>query len=121
MEVKNRISEALELRNMKQTELAERSGISKGTINNWLKNKYQPKQKSLMILASILDVSELWLAGYDIPKERPLEQVKADKLARLVQRLRKNDKLFNLSMSMSELTDEELTAIENMVKLLRRE
>ena len=118
--VKNRISEALELRGMKQIELAERSGISKGTISNWMKNKYQPKQKALMTLASILDVSELWLAGYDIPKERPVEQVRADKLSQLVHRLRKNEKLFNLSISISELSDEELDAIENMVNLIRR-
>lgn len=87
-ERKNRIRMALEMRGMKQIELAEKSGIRRGTINNWLNNKYQPKQPALAVMAQILDVAELWLAGYDIPMERAPEQKQADALLKIFNRLR---------------------------------
>ena len=90
-EKRNRIREALQIRNMKQVELSEKTGIPKGTINNWLNQRYQPKQKSLLSLAKALDVSEMWLAGYDVPMERPVEQKKSDELAQLIHSMRKDE------------------------------
>lgn len=118
MEKSNRIREALSIRGMKQVDLAEKTGISRGTINNWLNNKYQPKQKSLLMLARALEVSELWLAGYDVPMERPVEQIKIDELAQLIQKLRKSEKLNSLCNEISKLNDNQLTAIELIVKEL---
>lgn len=114
-ERKNRIKEALSIRNMKQVELAEKSGISKGTINNWLNQRYQPKQKSLLILSRVLEVSEMWLAGYDVPMERPEEQAKMDELAILINRLRKDEKLKKLCLNAAELNDDQIDIINNMV------
>lgn len=90
-ERRNRIREALVIRNMKQVELAEKVGVPKGTINNWLNNRYQPKQKALLLMAKVLDVSEMWLAGYDTPMERPAEQKKADALTDAFLFMRTND------------------------------
>ena len=55
---------------MKQVELCEKTGIAKGTLNNWLAQRWQPKQEPIMKMAQVLDVSEMWLAGYDVPMER---------------------------------------------------
>ena len=71
--MENRISEALSLRGMKKIELAEKTGISKATISHWNNQKYQPKQDNLMKLAKALDVSEMWLAGYDVPMENEIK------------------------------------------------
>ena len=68
--MKNRIREALSIRNMKQIELSERSGIDKAAINHYINHRYQPKQQGLLKMAKILDVNEMWLAGYDVPMER---------------------------------------------------
>lgn len=67
----NRIAEALSIRNMKQVDLCEHTGIKKASINGWIKQRYQPKQEALYKMARALDVSEMWLAGYDVPMERP--------------------------------------------------
>lgn len=117
-ECKNRIEEALNIRGMKQIELAEKSGISKGTINNWIKNKYQPKQKSLLVLARVLNVSEMWLAGYDVPMDRPVKQIEMDELAALINILRKNGKLKKLCMNIAQLDKNQYLIIENMVNEL---
>jgi transcriptional regulator with XRE-family HTH domain len=119
-ERKNRIKEALSIRNMKQVELAEKTGIAKGTINNWLKQRYQPKQKSLYTLAKALDVSEMWLAGYDVPMERPEVQKKTDELAQLIFEMKEHEDLKDLFISISSLTTDQRQTIESMVNELSK-
>ena len=114
----NRIGEALELRNMKQVELAEKGGFNRGTINNWIKNKYQPKAKALAVLARILDVSELWLAGYDIPMERAPEQKQADALIELFNRLRSDGELKQLVYNIMDLDENNFQMIKSLVSQL---
>ena len=117
-ERKNRIAEALNMRNMKQVDLIEKAGVKKTSLSHWVHQDWQPKQKPLMAMARVLDVSELWLAGYDVPKERPVEQIKTDKLAQLVHRLRKDNGLLNLCINLSELTPDQLFTINSMVNEL---
>ena len=119
-EKRNRIREALQIRNMKQVELSEKTGIAKGTINNWLNQRYQPKQKALLSLAKVLDVSEMWLAGYDTPMERPVEQKKSDELAQLIHSMRKDEDLKNLFISICSLTGEQRKTIESLVNELSK-
>lgn len=119
-ERKNRIEEALIMRNMKQTRLAEITKISRGTISNWAKNKYQPKQDSIYKLAKALDVSELWLAGYDVAMERPESQVNMDRLAGFVNQIRKDDRLKQLCFNIADLDPNQFSIIETMVRELTR-
>lgn len=114
-ERKNRIAEALRIRNLKQVELVEKTGIKKSSINNWLAQRWQPKQDAVLKMAQALNVSEMWLAGYDVPMERPVEQVKMDELAKLIHRLRKDERLKNISMSICSLNSDQLSIVENMV------
>lgn len=55
---------------MKQIELATLSGISKYSISHYLKGDWEGKQDAVYELARVLDVSEAWLMGYDVPHER---------------------------------------------------
>lgn len=114
-ERKNRIAEALRIRGLKQVELVEKTGIKKSSINNWLAQRWQPKQDAVLKMAQALNVSEMWLAGYDVPMERPVEQIKMDELAKLIHRLRKDERLKNISMSICSLNSDQLSIVENMV------
>ena len=120
MQGKNRIEQAINIRGMKRIELAEKTGISKATISNWINQKYQPKQESLFKLAKVLEVSEMWLAGYDATMERPVEQKKSDELAQLIHSMRKDDDLKNLFLSICSLTGEQRKTIESMVNELNK-
>lgn len=82
-----RIKMALSLRNMKQVELSEKSGINKPSISCYVSGKYEPKQSALYDLGKALDVSEMWLAGYDVPMERPVMQKNNDTLADVADKL----------------------------------
>lgn len=117
-ERKNRIDEALSLRGMKKIELSEKTGIHKATISNWINQKYQPKQKSLILMAKILDVSEIWLAGYDVPMERPIEQKKMDQLADSILKIRSDKRYSNLVDNLLKLDDTQLDLVENLINQL---
>lgn len=70
-----RLREGLNLRGMKQIELATRSGISKYSISHYLKGDWEGKQDAVYELARVLNVSEAWLMGYDVPAERSALEV----------------------------------------------
>lgn len=58
-----RLRLALGKSNMKQIELAEKTGIPKSAISQYLSGKIKPKQDKVYLMAKALDVSELWLMG----------------------------------------------------------
>lgn len=68
-EIKDRIKEAMEIREIKQTELVEKTGIDKGQMSSYLSGKYKPKQRNINLIAQALFVDEAWLMGYDVPME----------------------------------------------------
>lgn len=69
-ETKDRIKEAMEIREIKQAELVEKTGIDKGQMSSYLSGKYKPKQGNLERIAKALFVDEAWLMGFDVPMER---------------------------------------------------
>lgn len=117
---KNRIAEALNLRGMKQIELCEKTGIKKPSVNGWIKQNWQPKQDSLYKMAKALDVSEMWLAGYDVPMQRSPEQVKVDELSLLFNEIKNNERLKNLFFNISTLNSDQFNTVESMVNQLTK-
>ena len=117
---KNRIAEALSIRGWKQVDLVERTGIAKTSINGWVKQNWQPKDKPLMKMAKVLDVSEMWLAGYDVPMERPAAQKKSDELTQLIIEIKENEDLQHLFTSISHLNADQRKTIESMVNELSK-
>lgn len=71
----NRLYEGLTIRGLKPAELSRISGISKSSISEYLKGKYEAKQDGVYILSKALNVSEAWLMGADVPMERKNEQI----------------------------------------------
>ncbi len=45
--------------------------MNKSDISQYVSGKVEPNQNKLAILSMALGVSESWLAGYDVPMERP--------------------------------------------------
>ena len=64
------LKKALTLTGTKQIELSRLTNIDKGTINNYLAGKYEPKADRLELIADVLGVDPVWLMGYDVPMER---------------------------------------------------
>lgn len=66
----NRLKRILEIRNMKQVDLCEKTHLSSGLINKYLKGKAFARQDKLSILADALDTNEVWLMGFNVPMDR---------------------------------------------------
>ena len=64
-----RIEKALAIRNMKQSELCKLADVPKSSLCLYLKGAYEPKQDRIFKMANVLNVSESWLMGYDVPME----------------------------------------------------
>lgn len=62
-----RIEKALTMRNMKQSELCKLANVPKSSLCLYLKGAYEPKQDKILKMAAVLNVSESWLMGYDVP------------------------------------------------------
>ena len=67
---KDRMKEAMLRANKKQIDISRETGIAKGTISNYLYGKYEPKPEAVAKIAKSLDVSDMWLMGYDVPMRR---------------------------------------------------
>ena len=82
MERKNtsiRLKEIMAERNLKQVDIlrmaepyAKQYNIkfNKSDLSQYVSGKTEPGQDKLFLLGITLDVSETWLMGYDVPRER---------------------------------------------------
>ena len=70
----NRIKEAMESAGKRQADIVRETGIDKGALSHYLKGRYEPKQDVVYKLAEALNVSEMWLWGYDCERERSVVQ-----------------------------------------------
>lgn len=65
-----RIKEGMELRGLKQADLVEKTGISKGALSSYISGRYIPKRNNIYLISKALNVSESWLMGNDVPIEK---------------------------------------------------
>lgn len=87
-----RFNKALKIRNMKQSDIVELTGIGKSSISTYLTGEYEPKQKNTYKIAKALNVSEPWLMGYDVP-------MNSDSLAKEVKLLEEIEKIIGRSVT----------------------
>lgn len=77
----NRLNKAITLRNIKPIELSEKTGIDKSKISSYMSGRYKAKQDGVYLLAQALNVSEVWLMGYDVPMESiPIKNIEKIKI-----------------------------------------
>lgn len=79
----SRLHEAILSSGLQQIEVANLSGISKSLLNKYLKGKSEAGNDKLYKLANALNVSPVWLMGYDVEKRNitiPIEKTKKDEV-----------------------------------------
>lgn len=100
-----RLKETMRERGVKQSDLVIKTGLSASTISRYLAGAVEPRQNAMMKLAQALNVTELYLWGYDVPKERTLEQKKNDELVELIAKLRSDSDLLELVLVISKMPE----------------
>ena len=75
----DRLQQLMSEKSLKQVDIIELSKhfqdkldvkLGKSALSQYVNGIQTPDQKKLALLALTLDVSEAWLMGYDVPKER---------------------------------------------------
>ncbi|WP_220751621.1 helix-turn-helix domain-containing protein [Apilactobacillus xinyiensis] len=61
------MNKALELKNVKATDLAKHIGVDRSTISFWKNGRTKPRQDKIFTSAKFLDVDPAWLFGADVP------------------------------------------------------
>lgn len=110
-----RLKEAMDARGLRAVDIIDRTGIPKVTLSYYMSGKTEPKADRLYTLAKVLDVSEAWLMGFDVPMARSVESKKNDLLSELVVRLRKDDMFYSLVTKLSKADADQLAIIDKVV------
>ena len=75
----DRLQQIMSENNLKQVDIIEKSKpfqeelgvkLGKSALSQYVNGIQSPDQRKLTLLALTLDVSEAWLMGYDVPRER---------------------------------------------------
>lgn len=115
-ELKDRLQEALRIREKKAVDLVRDLDIPKSAISQYLSGKSQNMDsKRLYAICKYLDVSEPWLMGYDIPLERRMEKI-YDTIADIVVRMRTDSEFLSVVEKISKLDSEQLRGLSAFIK-----
>ena len=107
-----RLAEAMALSGKKQIDLVKETGLNRSTISRYVAGSCEPKQDAIYKLAASLNVTEMWLWGYDVPRERSIAQKKNDQLVELITLLRKDNEFADMVKMLSELTPEQRASVK---------
>lgn len=114
-----RLREAMAEVGKKQIDLVKETGLQRSAISRYLSGEYEPKQNAINKLAIALNVSEMWLWGFNVPKQRSAEQKKNDDLVQVIAKLRKDPDFFEVVSILSELPEAEYASIKQLLEALR--
>lgn len=114
----DRLAEAMRDADKKQIDLSRETGLSHSTISRYLSGAVEPRQDATHKLATLLNVSELWLWGYDVPKSRTAEQKKNDDLVSVIAKLRKDPEFFEVVSMLASLPTAEYENIKGLLNAL---
>lgn len=121
---KDRLKQIMKERKLKQIDIINMSKpfqekfnikLSKSNMSEYVNGKSSPDQAKIYLLANTLDVSEPWLMGYDVPKERiPIKKTTSiiDDVLKILRKLEGDRQLNVLNYARAEL-DEQVNFLKN--------
>lgn len=114
-ELKDRLQEALYIREKKAADLVRDLKIPKSAISQYLSGKSQNMDTERMyLICRYLNVSEPWMLGFDVPMERTTEK-NNDTIADIVLRLRTDADFFSLVETLNELDQGKILGVKQML------
>lgn len=124
-----RLKELMALKGLRQIDIAEKTGLGKSAISQYVSGKITPKQDKVYILAEGLNVSPTWLMGYDVPMEKetipttetPNNGYYTDpEVAELAEKLRTNPNGRILFDASKDLSKEDINVVLTVIEGLKR-
>lgn len=121
-----RLKELMALKGLRQIDIAEKTGLGKSAISQYVSGKITPKQDKVYILAEGLNVSPTWLMGYDVPMERSSREsfnngyYTDPETAELAEELRTNPNGRILFDASKDLSKEDINVVLTVIEGLKR-
>lgn len=78
--IAQRMKKAMQIRGISQSDIVRATGIGKSSISTYLSGQYEPKQKNIYKIAKVLNVSEPWLMGLEVPMSRNDDNKKQERI-----------------------------------------
>ena len=75
-ETAKRLRDAMSEKGIIAQELADRSGVKKASISQYINGSHKPSNQSSGAMASVLNVNPLWLMGFDVEKVSDVDRFK---------------------------------------------
>lgn len=113
--ISERLQFAMDKRKIKQIDLARVADVNQGALSRYLKGSYEPKSATIYKLALALDVSDMWLEGYDVPMERSQKQKEIDFKNNLYKKIAQDMDLLKTISQYYNLPEEKQKTIRDLV------
>lgn len=113
--ISERLQIAMDKRKIKQIDLARVADVNQGALSRYLKGSYEPKSATIYKLALALDVSDMWLEGYDVPMERSQKQKEIDFKNNLYKKIAQDMDLLKTISQYYNLPEEKQKTIRDLV------
>ena len=117
---KDRIKEAMLESGKTQIDLVRDTGLNRSIISRCVTGKTEPGNKTIMLLARALGVSEMWLWGYDVPKVRTIAQKTNDEIVDLVGWVQEDPELLEVVSVLKHLPKEEYNSFKMLILSRRK-
>ena len=69
-EIARRFNQIMNIRGLKAVDLAEKAGIGKASISQYVNGNHAPSNDTAQTLGDILKVNPLWLMGFEVNMEK---------------------------------------------------
>lgn len=118
--ISERLQFAMDKRKIKQIDLARVADVNQGALSRYLKGSYEPKSATIYKLALALDVSDMWLEGYDVPMARSQKQKEIDFKNNLYKKIAQDMDLLKTISQYYNLPEEKQKTIRDLVDQMSR-
>ena len=120
-ELKDRLQEALSIREKKAVDLVRDLKIPKSAISQYLSGKSQNMDSErLYAICKYLDVSEPWMMGYDVSMERNMQK-KNNAIADIVVRMRNDEDFLILVETLNGYDVERIKAFAQLISTFSKQ
>ena len=118
--ISERLQIAMDKRKIKQIDLSRSAGVNQGALSRYLKGSYEPKSATIYKLALALDVSDMWLEGYDVPMVRSQKQKEIDFKNNMYKKIAQDMDLLKTISQYYNLPEEKQKTIRDLVDQMSR-
>ena len=120
MDIGQRLSALMKERKLTQKMMSERTGISQGSISNFVRNEFSPSLEMLQKLCSGLGVTVTeFLEPLVINLPEGDWAMKRDGTVVPASTLKKNPLASRIAADLYSLTDEQLVAVDSVIKAIK--